>query len=115
MAFIYCDDCGWEQDDFWSKDKDGYSPFRPDLIADLRSAVFEDKVYVGECTLVELGLPVRKDAKGYYAVAQEYVAIKLIHKAKCIMNMQVRTNEEWNYVKDGFVCPECGSTHIGVD
>ena len=113
--FIYCDDCRWSQDDFWSEDKDGYSPFRPDIVENLRKSLFKEKIYFDRFVLEDLHLPIRKDENGYYAIGQEYVAMKLIAKAKSIMNMQVKTGEEWKEVKDSFVCPECGSTHIEVD
>ena len=45
MAFLHCHNCGWSQDDFWSRDITSYHPFRDDIVAHLRLSLFQDKVY----------------------------------------------------------------------
>jgi hypothetical protein len=42
MAFIYCDVCGWGQDDFWQKE--GYTPFRKDIVDHLKESLFKGRV-----------------------------------------------------------------------
>jgi len=114
MAFIYCDNCRWGQDDFWSPD--GYNPFRPDLINDLKDSLFKDKIYIDEWYFKETGLSnYSKDEKGYYISGTDFVAHELERKAKNIKHMVVKTNEEWKKIRDTFVCPECGSDNIGMD
>ena len=108
MAGFDCHNCNFSQDDFWDKEKEGYSPFRPELMEDLRKMLFEDRVYFDKFVLEDFDLPILQDEKGYYAIGTEFVARKLELKAKSIRNMKVRTNEEWEEVKASFVCPECG-------
>jgi len=46
MAFLHCHtpNCNWSQDDFWSKD--GYHPFRKDIVDWWIECIFKEKVYL---------------------------------------------------------------------
>lgn len=113
MAFIYCNICRWSQDDFW--DKEGYNPFRQDIINDLKEELFRDKVYGDKFMFDDLGIVPEYDNEGYYADGRKIVAAVLIQKAKSILNMRVRTGKEWEEIKDTFCCPKCGNNDFGID
>ena len=61
MAFLHCHtkNCGWSQDDFWNKD--GYTPFRKDLIETWQKDIFKDKVYADEWWFIDIGLAPQYD------------------------------------------------------
>jgi len=113
MAYLHCHKCDWGQDDFWSKD--GYNPFRQDFIEDMKHHLFEDKVYGDKFMFVEMNLVPKRDTKGWYCDSRKFVAAQLERKAAQICNMAVKTYEEWEKVKDNFVCPECGHACWDID
>lgn len=130
MAYLHCHGklydgtrCGWQQDDFWEKDSrrdynsDPYSPFRSDIIEDLRQNLFKDRVYLDPHYFEEhADLPTMVDIKGdLYCRGKDYVAHDLMHRAKRIQNMLVPTWEEWKKVKDTITCPKCGGTDWDID
>jgi len=95
MAFIYCKSCDWSQDDFWCKD--GYTPFRKDIMDFLRDSLFKSSI---ETTDPFTGK--REELDG-----REFVARELERKAAIIRNMLVRTEAEWMSTPK-IACPECG-------
>ena len=110
MAYLHCHNCGWEQDDFW--EKDAYTPFRHDLVEYLEDILFTDRAYDDEFVFVEMGFPeeqIHHDDHGWWVKGTDWVARKLEQKARSIRNMAVRTNAEWEKVRDVFTCPECGT------
>jgi len=123
MAFLHChaEGCNWSQDDFWSKD--GYHPFRKDIVDCWIDWIFQEKVYMDKF-LVER---IVKDPpfdwkersgrkyKDYYVSGQELVAYELEQKAKYIREMNVKTNEEWEQVRDTWKCPFCGKSNWDID
>lgn len=113
MAYLHCHNCDWGQDDFWSPE--GYNPLWDSGVKDLRESLFKDKVYFDSGFFEETGVPCKRDEKGLYCTGQEYVAWELERKARNIRNMVVKTNEDWKDVKDGWVCPGCGSDKWDID
>jgi len=113
MAFIYCEDCGWGQDDFW--DKNGYNPFRQDIVDDLKENLFRDKIHMDSQFIEEHKIPFKRDEKGPYVRGTDLVATELERTARSVRNMCIRTSEEWDQVRDSFVCPKCGSKKWGID
>jgi hypothetical protein len=112
---LHCHNCSWSQDDFWSKD--GYTPFRQDLMDDLKDALFKDKIYFDEWTIKEMGVKNNYgfDKDGHWVNGKEYVLAELKRKIKSIENMAVKTDEEWQIVRDNFRCPKCGSEDWDID
>jgi hypothetical protein len=112
MAYLHCHTpgCGWAQDDFW--DKEGYNPikFMEDQQEKFLDDLFKDKVYSDTEILKEAGILAGEDEEGAYADGRAYVAWQLHARAEVIENMAVRTNEEWEKVKDTFLCPGCGKS-----
>jgi len=107
--FIYCE-CGWAQDDFW---KDGvYSPLENDYFNSLKKDLLKGKIYlpVGEPHLMNEGVIINYDEKGFYMDSRDYVSRQLEKTIKTIRNMVIPTIEDWEKVKDNFKCPRCGKS-----
>ena len=122
MAYLHCHKCGWGQDDFWSMD--GYNPFRQDMMDDYKQYLFKEKVMFCKCEFVEwLGsydtyLPndkIIQEGELFGVSGKDFVAIEMLRRAKRILNMEVKTWEEWEAVKDEWKCPKCGSTDWDID
>lgn len=115
MAYLHCHNCNWSQDDFWSED--GWTPFREEDIAHLRSNLFADVVSFGSDPHIKEMFPTGKLTEdGHWDVdSREYVASELERTARSIRNMNVKTWEEWEQVKDTWKCPKCGSTDWDID
>jgi len=106
MAFLHCHNCGWEQDDFWAKD--GYNPLnslKDDIYLDW---LFQPKVHSDIEFIHNTGLPYEEDDEGPYVDGRKMVAYVLRNHADLIENMVVRTDEEFQSIRDTFVCPKCG-------
>lgn len=103
MAYLHCHTCGWSQDDFWSKD--GYNPFRSDIVDHLRDSLFKDNIHLGAYD----------DQPEMNLSGQEYVARELIEMAKNIRLMYIKTEEEFQLIKKDFACPDCGSSDWDID
>lgn len=127
MAYLHCHGkmedgtpCGWSQDDFWS-DKifpngfEEYTPFRADLIKDLKASLFKDKIYMDKSFLEENQIPYKTDAEGHFCKGTDFVARRLEQRAKSIRNMLVRTYEEFKAKKETLACPRCGQRNWDID
>jgi len=103
MAYLHCHGhgCDWEQDDFWTKD--GYNPFRQDMIDYLKDCLFKDSIQLDHC------------GEQRTLSGQELVARELERKARSIRGMKVKTTEDWKKVKDSWRCPDCGSKNWDID
>ena len=127
MAYLHCHgrlkdgtSCGWSQDDFWSdrvypNGFEEYTPFRADLIKDLKASLFRDKIYMDKSYLEENEIPYQTDEAGSFCKGTDFVACRLEQKAKSIRNMLVRTYEEFKVRKDTLVCPKCGQRDWDID
>ena len=103
MAFLHCHKCNWEQDDFW--DKNGYNPFRQDIVDWLKECLFRDLMsYYDNETGREIELS-----------GQEVVARELEQKVRSIRNMHWKTYDEWTKVRDVAKCPKCGQRKWDID
>ena len=100
MAFIYCKNCNWTQDDFWSEN--GYHPLEKRYIDFLTQKLFETEVI----SINENGKQIKTSGKTF--VAQELEKI-----AKSIKNMHYI--KELDFMKSSKTCPECGSKNIEID
>jgi hypothetical protein len=108
MSFVYCPDCDWSQDDFWSPD--GYTPFRKDIIDHLKECLFKDRVHFDTGFFRDHpGLrPDGTDAEGPWLKGTTYVAFELRRKANSIEKMLFRTQQEFNARGAGkWHCPKC--------
>ena len=115
MSFVYCRDCDWSQDDFWSPD--GYTPFRQDIIDDLKVTLFRDRVHfdVGFFRDNPGLVPDGTDKKGPWIKGTKFVAWDLRKRANRIEQMLFRTQEEFNARGAGkWKCPKCGG-NLGAD
>ena len=107
MAYVHCHSCGWGQDDFW--DKNGYTPFRTDLIDFLRDKIFEDRVHIDAVFLSDCQLtPDGEDENGCWIRGTKFVASELRRKSESIEEMHWRTDAEWRQDPDRKKCPKCG-------
>ena len=111
--FLHCHHCSWDQDDFWSKD--GYNPFRQDLVDEWKEQLFKDKIYTDPKDGViraanYLGVSVKHDDEGFYLKGKDYVSAILYLIAIRIRNMEILTIEEAQEKRDNdtLVCPVCG-------
>ena len=105
MAYLHCHtpSCGWEQDDFWSKDNRNY-PICQDHIEWLRDLLLKDTTRIQ----IEGGPLQEMDTK-------EVVALELERIAKRIRGMYIKTYEEFKKIKDDFKCPRCGKHCWDID
>lgn len=115
MAFLHCHNCGWSQDDFWSRNPTAYHPFRPDIVEHLRLSLFQDKFYSDKVWFEEAGIEFEEDDEGAYCPGQVYVAWRLQQMSHSILGMEWRTETEWIAVKDRAVCPSCGKRAWDID
>jgi hypothetical protein len=116
MAYLHCHNCDWAQDDFW--DKEGYNPikFMQDQYESFLEDLFKDKVYSDTEILKEAGILAGEDEKGAYADGRAYVAWQLRARADMIEKMAIRTNDEWEKLKENFICPGCWkSDSVDID
>ena len=113
-AFLHCHtpNCNWSQDDFW---EGGYTPFREDIIKNMKENLFKDKIYMDRWFLEENSIPHHTDKKGPYCKGVDLVAFELERTAKSIRNMLVRTYDEFKKNKDKLVCPKCGKQNWDID
>lgn len=111
MAYLHCHNCDWSQDDFWNLE--GYNPI--DHLKYYQEYILKDKVHFDKYAIEDMGLEPKEDDEGHYINGQEYVANQLRATANSIENMAVRTWEEWQKIKDTFVCPNCGSKNLDID
>jgi hypothetical protein len=111
MAFIYCDVCGWGQDDFWQKE--GYTPFRKDIVDHLKESLFKGRVIFDDGFFKdhpELVPDGRDEFNRPYVDGRKYVAWDLRRRASRIEKMVYRTSEEWNSKGEArWDCPSCGA------
>ena len=103
MAFVHCHDCGWAQDDFWSR---SYNPV--------------PSVKRWECALLSEGLDehftddaafIRKHGN---LTRREVIAREFESAAKTIREMLYRTEAELRERNPDRICPKCGET-LDVD
>ena len=118
MAYLHCHNCGWSQDDFW--EKDGYNPFRQDIMDWLKEKLFEDFVYMDRNyveDMLDLGLAVRfrLTDKGCQIKTTDFVATELRRIAHSIQNMHIKTLDEWEEVKPVIKCPRCNKRDWDID
>lgn len=114
--FLHCHtpNCHWSQDDFW--EKDGYTPFREDLVESMKEELFRDKVYMDSNFFMENpSIPHGIDHDGVFCKGTDLVAWNLERKARNIRNMLVKTYEEFKAKKDDLVCPKCGEQNWDID
>ena len=119
--FIYCNDCGWQQDDFWSED---YYPTRnTDVIEGILLPAIRTKekrqIRMPAEEADMLGLPysteTRDPATGMIIIDFKVsVGYELIRTAKKIMAQYWITYEDYMADIDKR-CPICNSADLGID
>ena len=117
MAFLHCNNCTWQQDDFW--ETDGYNPFRKDIL-EYWVEIMKEGI-AGERTIgmdsgwvKETGLAsVMIDGQSHVNF-RDYLAWELERKAKNIKKMNWVTWEDFKNDPDP-VCPNCGSNELDID
>lgn len=111
MAYVYCKDCGWEQDDFWDWKWTwkfwkwrafGYNPIQC-IIDEIK---FWRKPRLVECYIVSGEV---KKRFSWFILFGEI--LRIIKRAK---NMKWKTWREFEKDKEKR-CPRCGSTNLVVD
>lgn len=120
--FIYCHDCGWQQDDFWSNE-DYYPTRNLNVIERILLPGIRDKekrqikMAAAEADMMELPYDedTRDPATGLINVDfRSYVGMELLRTAKKIMAQYWITYED--YMADiEKRCPICNSTDLGMD
>jgi len=108
MAFVYCNNCNWCQDDFWSET---YNPL--DYLAGWKFILLEsdlDKSFAGENCMD----PDTRHEDGSSKTRRDILAEQCERAAHHIRRMKWRTEEEFKNDSDP-CCPECGSKDLGVD
>jgi len=119
--FIYCNDCGWQQDDFWSEDyypTRNYNVIENILLPGIRVKE-KRQIKMPPPEADELDLPYdessRDPATGLIDVDfRALVGIKLMRIAKTILAQYWVTYEDFMADIDK-QCPICNSTDLGMD
>ena len=119
--FVYCNDCNWQQDDFWSE---SYYPTSNHSVIDdvlLPGILDKDKRQIlmeaGEADAI--GLPYdpeirNTNTKEVMVDFRAVVGMSLMNTAKRVMNMFWVTFEDFNADLNK-QCPICNSTDLGID
>jgi hypothetical protein len=111
MSYLRCDNCGWEQDDFWSED--GWSPFCESTIKNLKAiacmGLRGEKIQL-DADFSE-GLEIEHeiiDGVAYVDFKDQLIwELDLIKRN--ILNMTWYTEDEFRGDPNP-VCPQCGSS-----
>ena len=90
MLHIYCDTCGWNQDDFWDKD---YNPLK--------------LLYNWEETLLDFDKLDTKSVGG--RTYREIIVDSCLEAARVIKDMTFLRPED---IIENIKCPECGNNRI---
>jgi ribosomal protein S27AE len=97
--FIYCEKCGWTQDDFWSNiDEESYNPFT--YVNQFKEEFFKhqyelDDIYYNE------GLQ-------QYSTNREYYANLFERMANTIRKQKYIDIKQYKLENPSKLCPECG-------
>jgi len=123
MAFIYCNDCGWSQDDFWSEN---YYPNTEVITRVLLPGILDTskrKVEMYEDEAERMGLPYEEEEdhmsengepKEIEIDFRAYVGYELMRLAKKVMQQYWITAKDFeNDISKR--CPVCNSANLGVD
>ena len=113
MAFLSCNSCNWSQDDFWSLE--GYNPFRQDIVDWWRENLFRDRIHLDVKLAERIVDSPPRDEDGPYVYGPQLVIYELQRCIDAIKGMHVRTDKEWQKVRDRWRCPACGSTNWNID
>ncbi len=121
MAFVHCHECGWQQDDFWSKPGDGYNPLRPDLV-DFRRDLIEmavkgEKFESGISLVREQNLPYEKKDGKILVDPLDLLAHAFHSLGRRMEKMEWVTEQDFKEAREAgeAQCPECGSEHLDID
>ena len=118
MSFISCDNCGWEQDDFWSVD--GYNPLRKDIIEWWQEIFAKgmkcEKVQMDSHWAEGAGIPYEietrlVDGKATFVAMIDFrdmLVYELEHTSALIHNMEWPTHAHFD-ADELKACPQCGS------
>jgi len=115
-GFLHCHDCGWYQDDFWSKEH--YHPFRESIVNDWKKTLFSDRIKMPTHLMKKLLVPyeIDKDEKNScYVDGKDLVASSLIEAANSIKAMKIKTYKDFEKIKHKWKCPNCGSKSWDID
>lgn len=96
--FLHCHDCGWSQDDFYSKN--GYNP--TSFLSSWNEALCSNKIdeqFTKDAEFLREHGPISLRE----VIAQEYEKY-----AKRIRSMKWITREQWQADPDKWKCPQCG-------
>jgi len=108
MAFLHCESCDWQQDDFY--EMDGYNPPKylsswNDSLCGKRSDKIDELFSKDSQFLREFG-PIS---------TREIIAKEYDKYAQRIRGMKWITREQWDRDKDTAVCPKCGDRNFDID
>ncbi len=95
--YLHCHACGWEQDDYWSKD---YNPLRRIL------EPWEERL---------LEQPDLDAPANHAQTYREVIAQAAINAAESIRRMRYRTREEYHAKNPERRCPQCGEQQLDED
>ena len=96
MAFIYCRDCGWQQDDFWSE---SYNPLRS--LLDWEDLLLHGNLeaqFTDDAEFVKQNGPLTN---------RQLLRLELQKAIGSIMSMEFRTEQEFKKDNPNWVCPGC--------
>jgi hypothetical protein len=119
MAFVYCRQCGWEQDDFWSED---YNPFKSlmdwkDVLLNALKEPPEKRTIKFDIEFIrQYQLPCKgpNENGDYEMPIAEFLALEVHNVAESMANMEWLTAEDFkNDPRPS--CPICSSTNLEVD
>lgn len=110
MSYLYCHNCGWSQDDFWS---DSYNPitfleknYKKDLLEEPLDKIVGTKEirYKNGCETYNEKITNR-----------DLIIEEMLCLIENIKEMKYRTFEEFKEKNPNQKCPYCGQKTLGVD
>jgi rubrerythrin len=104
MCFVYCEKCGWTQDDFWSPD--GYNPM--DFLNQFKKDLFGDELD-RVVTVDDFDKETGKFIGQKYTKWREIIADDFEMFAKRIRNQKYITREQFLKENPEWKCPLCGN------
>ena len=111
MAFVHCENCGWQQDDFWSAE--GWNPFYESQIENfrdiLRKGLKGEKIELDAHFVENAGIE-HEIVDGTARIDfKEMLIWELDMMKKEILNMTWFTEDDFRNDPNP-VCPQCGSS-----
>lgn len=120
MAYLHCHtkDCGWSQDDFWTR---RYNPFTK-IWSDIKWLWIPRIMDLDDWIVIDIfeytKVPVKNFSKikGQYRIhTWNWLLIEIVKEIKNVFNQKWWTYKSWQRNKHKAKCPKCGQRNFDID